>query len=51
MRQGNQEQPQQPQVSVQDRERLTMDTKWTPGMPVPSYKQWVSRSRMLSGFV
>ena len=41
---------QRPQVGVQDRERLTMDTKWIPAMPRPSYKQWVSRSRELSGF-
>ena len=27
-----------------------MDTKWIPAMPMPSYKQWVSRSRELSGF-
>ena len=45
-----QAQQQQPQVGVQDRERLTMDTKWIPAMPMPSYKQWVSRSRELSGF-
>ena len=45
-----QAQQQQPQVGVQDRERLTMDTKWIPAMPMPSYTQWVSRSRELSGF-
>ena len=27
-----------------------MDTKWIPAMPLPSFKQWVSRSRELSGF-
>ena len=45
-----QAQQQQPQVGVQDRKRRTMDTKWIPAMPTPSYKQWVSRSRELSGF-
>ena len=29
---------------IPERERLTMDTKWIPAMPLPSYKQWVSRS-------
>ena len=41
---------QQPPVGVPERERLTMDTKWIPAMPLPSFKQWVSRSRELSGF-
>ena len=54
MRRGNQpqqpQQPQQPPVGVPERERLTMDTKWIPAMPLPSFKQWVSRSRELSGF-
>ena len=54
MRRGNQpqqpQQPQQPPVGVPERERLTMDTKWIPAMPPPSFKQWVSRSRELSGF-
>ena len=30
--------------------QLTMDTKWMPAMPLPSFKQWVGRSRELSGF-
>ena len=36
MRRGNQQQqqqPQQPHVGIQERERLTMDTKWIPAYP------------------
>ena len=31
--------------AVPDRDRLTLDTKWIPSMPIPSFKSWSSRSR------